>query len=489
MKTGINGFESFCAKLWIAIWPFLGFWWFLFCSIMQLVCLWRARTDNGGHNDTMVNDTWYTGDVHYIHHTENAELSNGTWCWIHCHQPYKVEKNISYSLIYCLFTFMSGILIIRWRYQINWKDLLRNKIKQTAVYDKRYLLALYVILWASALTLNHSLKCASCDHLFALRWTIRYFSHHKYEVPHYVCSFVTLSFYAIIYVPSFFCCSYVLDLTNALVSLASDTKQLAESISDNVNPDSILDKVSNRIKEKSWSRYSGIGKELEFFTKLTMFVGATVGFSFANIYVSSRSITLMEWNDHMTQLLGLAVTIMTPFFFLAIGVKKLHEAHEIFVSEARKAQVENRRLLRATVRRGDIEDHSETWDIIIDAMKENVVSIVNTEKELYWTALATIGVILWQLLGHLNKFNDTPNTNIEDERFALTYFASLTLLLAICATFGLLFGLNMIPRCIKSSNRQGNCKVFLCSVSVGVALLAAVYTPWLIQFNGRTCPL
>ncbi|XP_035663051.1 uncharacterized protein LOC118406816 [Branchiostoma floridae] len=485
MKTVFKGFGSFCAKLWRAIWPFLGFWWFLFCSIMQLVCLWRAKTDNGGHNETM-GTTWYHVDVHYTHTTDNSSFANGTWWWSQCHQPYKVEKTISYSLIYGLFTFMSAILIIRWRYQINWDDLLRSKIKQTAVYDKRYLLALYVILWASAVLLNASLKCASCEQLFALRWTIKYFSHHEYEVPHYVCSFVTLAFYAIIYVPSFFCCSYVMDLTNALVSLASDTKQLANTISSNDQLDHILNEVSNRIKEKSWSRYSGIGKELQFFIKLTMFVGATVGFSFVNIYVSSQKLTLMEWNDHMTQLLSLAVTIMTPFFFVAIGVKKLHEAHEIFVSESRKAQVED---IRVTARRVDIEDNSETWDVIIEAMKENVVSIVNTEKELYRTALATIGVILWQLLGNLNKFSDTPNTNIEDERFALTYFASLTLLLAICVTFGLLFGLNMIPRCIKSGHRQGSCEIFLYSVSVGVALLAGVYTPWLIQFNGRTCPL
>ncbi|XP_078674418.1 uncharacterized protein LOC144912723 [Branchiostoma floridae x Branchiostoma belcheri] len=480
-KTVLDGFRCFCAKLWIAIWPFVGFWWFLFCTIMQLVCLWRARTNGSYHNETVENVTWYAGDVSYINETEISPFANDTFLWSQCHQPHKVEKVISYSLIYGLFTFMSGILIIRWRYQIDWDDLLKNKIKQNVVYDERYLLALYVILWASATLFNHSLKCASCDQLFVLRWTIRYFSHHEYNVPHHVCSFVSLSFYTVIYIPSFLSCSYVIDLTNALVSLASDTRQLADIISSNDQPDCILDQVSNIIKDKSWSRHSGIGKELEFFTKLTMFVGTMVGFSFANIYFSSQISTVMEWVHHVSQLLSLAVTIMTPFFFVAIGVKKLHEAHDIFISEARKAQVQNLRASHGNT--------CEQWDVTIEAMKENVVNIVNTEKELYWTALATIGVILWHLLGHLNRFDDALERNIEDERFALTYFACLTLILAIGITFGALFQLNMVPRCVKPGQRQGSCRVFLNSVLVGAVVFSAVYTPWLLQYNRRACPL
>ncbi|KAI8514558.1 hypothetical protein Bbelb_071490 [Branchiostoma belcheri] len=122
------------------------------------------------------------------------------------------------------------------------------------------------------------------------------------------------------------------------VSLASDIRQLADIISSNDQPDCILDQVSNLIKDKSWSRHS--------------------------------------------------------------GVKKLHEAHDIFISEARKAQVQNMRASHGNT--------CEQWDVTIEAMKENVVNIVNTEKELYWTALATIGVILWHLLGHLNSFIPFP---------------------------------------------------------------------------------
>ncbi|KAI8513339.1 hypothetical protein Bbelb_099780 [Branchiostoma belcheri] len=180
------------------------------------------------------------------------------------------------------------------------------------------------------------------------------------------------------------------------VSLASDTRQLADIISSNDQPDCILDQVSNIIKDKSWSRHS--------------------------------------------------------------GVKKLHEAHDIFISEARKAQVQNLRASHGNT--------CEQWDVTIEAMKENVVNIVNTEKELYWTALATIGVILWHLLGHLNRFDDALERNIEDERFALTYFACLTLILAIGITFGALFQLNMVPRAVNllcTGNRHINQLVSHCS--------------------------
>ncbi|KAI8483306.1 hypothetical protein Bbelb_389100 [Branchiostoma belcheri] len=331
--------------------------------------------------------------------------------------PHKVQKALAYALIIGLYKLAPGILIIRWCYQINLRDLLKGKINQDVVYDKRYLLALYVILWASSILINFSIKCASY------------------------------------------------------------TKNLADSVAINNDdePDRILSKVFDRIKEQSWSRHAGIGKEVEFFTKLTMFVGAIVGFAFSNIYVSSKLSNFMEWAHHVSQLLYLAVACMTPFFYVASGVKKLHEAHEIFVCQARRAQVE--KLCKSSTNAA-VPLEWEKWSVIIDTMRERVVSIVNTEKELCWTAFATMGAILWHLLGHLNKFDDAPKGIIETERFALTYMISFTLILVILTVLAVIFGFDMVPQFVKAGNRQGHLRVILCSFPVGGVALAVVYLPW-----------
>ncbi|XP_019616928.1 PREDICTED: uncharacterized protein LOC109464399 [Branchiostoma belcheri] len=474
LKTTVKGVTSACKKLWIAFWPFIGVWWLAFSSVVQINCLWE---ESGKDN---INATWSEEEYNEPpQHTTGLETTDPmvSWRWSHCHQPHKVQKALAYALIIGLYKLAPGILIIRWCYQINLRDLLKGKINQDVVYDKRYLLALYVILWASSILINFSIKCASCEQFFTLRWTISYFSHHQYVVPHAICAFVSLPFYAIIYFPSFFCCWHVIDLTNALVSLAADTKNLADSVAINNDdePDRILSKVFDRIKEQSWSRHAGIGKEVEFFTKLTMFVGAIVGFAFSNIYVSSKLSNFMEWAHHVSQLLYLAVACMTPFFYVASGVKKLHEAHEIFVCQARRAQVE--KLCKSSTNAA-VPLEWEKWSVIIDTMRERVVSIVNTEKEQCWTAFATMGAILWHLLGHLNKFDDAPKGIIETERFALTYMISFTLILVILTVLAVIFGFDMVPQFVKAGNRQGHLRVILCSFPVGGVALAVVYLPW-----------
>ncbi|XP_078619018.1 uncharacterized protein LOC144886309 [Branchiostoma floridae x Branchiostoma japonicum] len=484
---------------WSAFWPHLSFLWSFFYTILQLHCLWI--TASNGNNVTPIptvpvptNASWsevYDGNSQNINGSDINDTTDDTWWWSHCHQPHKVQKVIAYSLIDCVFNLMPSILIIRWHRQVKFHDLLKKNINQAVAYDKRYLLALYVILWASTSLLNFSLKCVSCEQLFSLRWVIRFFSdNHLYDVPHIVCALSSLLFYAIIRIPQFICCCYVIDITNALVSLASETKDLSDAIITHreEQPDHVLKSISDSIDDKSWSRHSGIGEELEFFINLTMFVGATVGFSFSNIYVSSQLTTFMEWGHHVSELMQLTALGMTPFLFVAAGLNKLREAHKGFVCEARRAQVG---ALAKSEEMGDASG-GEKWDVIIDVMKERVGSIVNTEKELLWTALATTSVILWHLLGNLNRFDDAPDTIIEDERFAVTYFIGLTLFLMIIITVGVMFPSKMVPKCVMSGHgghKHTNLRLILYSSLVGTMILLAVSSPWFFRYYGKTCPL